>query len=160
MPLCFFMMTLIKSLEDEFAALGSRQLWLLEQTSAELLFKKPIADDKTLIDFSVGGCVIRSGAMIEQAFMGITRRLWDDPFEWTLPEKLSTHSAIRDYLIEAGEACKKGMLFLTTDADLLRMLPAPEELRPIFQVLVSALLHAENYCGRASAILRMVSEKR
>ena len=40
--------------------------------------------------FSCGEYILRSAAAVEQTFGGITTRLWDDPFEWTLPEALST----------------------------------------------------------------------
>jgi hypothetical protein len=33
---------------------------------------------------SCGEQVLRSAAIVEQSFGGLTANLWDDPFEWTL----------------------------------------------------------------------------
>src|SRR5215470_5440163 len=114
------MRTLIGSIDNQFAILEYRLRSLLDETPDDRLFWKPIPGEKTLIELSVGGCVIRSAAMIEQVFLGITRRLWDDPFEWTLPEKLSTKEAILEYLREVSETRSRGIAFLGSDADLSR----------------------------------------
>lgn len=97
--------------------------------------------------------------MVEQAFLGITRRLWDDPFEWTLPEKLSTKDAIMSYLDEVAATRKQGLSFIASDDDLSRQLPAPETLKPILQVLVESIAKAENYLGRGEAVLKIVSSQ-
>jgi len=97
--------------------------------------------------------------MVEQVFLGLTRRLWDDPFEWTLPEKLSTRAAIVDYLNEVVETRRSGLRFLESDDDLARQLPAPEELKPVLQVLVEAIARAENYLGRGEAVARSIDRK-
>jgi hypothetical protein len=151
------MRTLIEGFDAEFTAVEERLRSLLEMTSDPLLFAKPFNDEKTLVEHSVGGFVIRAAAMIEQAFLGITRRLWDDPFEWTLPEELSTRDAIRKYIDEVTETRMTGMAFLASDADLTRQLPAPEKLRTIFAVLVDALLRAENLRGKAETLLHVVN---
>jgi hypothetical protein len=49
-------------------------------------------------DLSVGEQILRSAAVIEQTFGGLTANLWDDPFEWTLPETLATPESIVAYL--------------------------------------------------------------
>ena len=150
------MRALIEELESEFAAVEDRLRSLIEATPESLLFMKPFPDGHTLVELSVGGCIIRAGAMIEQAFLGITRRLWDDPFEWTLPEKLSTSEAILEYLDEVSETRAKGMAFLTSDTELARQLPAPERLRSLLAVLLEALLQAENFRGKAEVVLRSI----
>lgn len=150
------MRTLIEELEAEFAAVEARLRAVLDRTPEARLFEKPLPNEKTLVELSVGGCVIRAAAMIEQAFLGITRRLWDDPFEWTLPEELATHQAIFRYIDEVSETRAKGMSFLASDADLSRRLPAPETIRSIFAVLIGALLRAEHFIGKAEAILKAV----
>lgn len=150
------MRILIEELEAEFAAAEMRLRSLLDSTPEQLMFAKPFHDEKSLVELSVGGCIIRSAAMIEQVFLGITRRLWDDPFEWTLPEKLSSRAAILGYIAEVSETRVKGMAFLTADADLSRRLPAPEELRTVFGVLTAALLRAESLRAKAEVILTAV----
>ena len=49
---------------------------------------------------SCGEQVLRSAAIVEQTFGGLTANLWDDPFEWTLPETLSTSAKVIEYLNE------------------------------------------------------------
>jgi len=93
--------------------------------------------------------------MVEQAFLGLTRRLWDDPFEWTLPEKLSTTDAIIGYLDEVIETRRSGFDFLVSDDDLKRTLPAPEKLKPILQVVTEAIARSENYLGKAEAVSKL-----
>jgi hypothetical protein len=158
MPAALFSMrTLIESLDSHFAYIDSRQRILLEKIPDEKLFWTPISTGDTLITLSIGGAVLRSAAKIEQAFLGLTRRLWDDPFEWTLPEKLSSKAAIIEYLDEVTATRKGGLLFLTSDADLSRLLPAPEDLKPILRVLVESIAHAENFLGRGEAVFRLIS---
>jgi len=148
---------LIETLDRHFADLDKRQRSLIDKTPDEKLYWTPLAGTDTMLVLSVGGAVLRSGAMVEQAFLGLTRRLWDDPFEWTLPEKLSTKEAIIEYLDEVTEARRGGLAFITSDADLSRQLPAPEKLRSILHVLIEAVGRAENYLGRAEAIAKMIS---
>ncbi|HEY2865685.1 MAG TPA: hypothetical protein VGJ02_01220 [Pyrinomonadaceae bacterium] len=148
------MRTLIEELEAEFESVETRLRSILAVTPENSLFARPFPDDRTMIELSVGGCIIRAAAMIEQAFLGITRRLWDDPFEWTLPEELSTCETILRYIDEVSEARAKGIAFLASDADLAKQLPAPEKLRSIFAVLIEALLRAEYFRGKADALVR------
>jgi hypothetical protein len=151
------MRTLIESLEAQFAHIDVRQRTLLQKTPDEKLFWTPIPAADTLITLSTGGAILRSAAKIEQVFLGLTRRLWDDPFEWTLPEKLSSKEAISEYLDEVVMTRTGGMAFLTSDADLPRLLPAPEDLKPIFQVLIESIAEAENFLGRGEVILKLMA---
>lgn len=148
---------LIVALNASFEDVDRRQRSLLNLVSDEKLFWTPVSGTDTLVLVSVGGSVLRSAAMVEQAFLGITRRLWDDPFEWTLPEKLSTKNAITGYLDEVVSTRKQGLSFIASDADLSRQLPAPETLKPILQVLVESIAKAENYLGRGEAVARIMS---
>lgn len=151
------MRTLIELLDLRFSDVDDRQRDLLCRTVEEKLFWSPVAKTDALLTFSVGGAVLRSAAIVEQAFLGITRRLWDDPFEWTLPEKLSSIEAIIEYLDEVAAMRRQGLAFLRSDDDLIKQLPAPEQLKPIFQVLVECLMKAENYLGRAEAADKLMS---
>ena len=126
----------------------------------EKLFWKPREIPRTFAMFSCGEYILRSAAAVEQTFGGITTRLWDDPFEWTLPEKLSTPELILEYLSEAEETRKKGFAFFRTDEDLRRELPAPEKLKSIFALLLETLARAENFQGRAFAIFQMFSDEK
>jgi len=148
---------LIETLDGYFDSLDSRQRALVNSISEVRLFWSPVSTSDSMLTLSVGGGVLRSAAMVEQVFLGITRRLWDDPFEWTLPEKISTKKAIMGYLGEVVEARNNGLAFITSDGDLSRRLPAPEMLKPILQVLVEAVARAENYLGQAEAVAKMLT---
>ena len=115
-----------------------------------------VSETETLISLSFGESLLRSAAAVEQTFGGLTTRLWDDPFEWTLPEELATASKITEYLNEVEETRKKGFRLLTSDADLMKQLPAPEKLTPIFDLLLETLARAEHHHGRALAILQAI----
>ncbi|MFZ1701782.1 MAG: hypothetical protein WBO10_13960 [Pyrinomonadaceae bacterium] len=110
--------------------------------------------------FSCGEFLLRSAAMVERSFGGITTRLWDDPFEWTLPEKLSDRASILQYLDEVAETRSAGFAFFSSDADLTRSIPAPEELTPIIAVLLETLGMAEHFQGRAYAVFQMLSDEK
>jgi hypothetical protein len=151
------MRILIESLDARFTRIDAHQHTLLKGTPPAKLFWSPISTADTLITLSVGGGILRSAAMVEQAFLGLTRRLWDDPFEWTLPEKLCSHEAIINYLDEVAETRKTGLAFLASDSDLSRMLPAPEELKPILAVLMESIADSEYFLGHAEAVLRLIA---
>jgi hypothetical protein len=146
------MRVLIETLDEQFDSLDRRQRILLEKTDERRLFWTPVSAADSMITLSVGGGVLRSAAMVEQVFLGLTRRLWDDPVEWTLPEKLSTRAAIFEYLDEVAKTRASGLGFLKSDEDLSRQLPAPENLKTILQVLVEAIARAENFLGRGEAV--------
>ena len=110
--------------------------------------------------FSCGEYLLRSAGAVEQTFGGITTRLWDDPFEWTLPEKLSTPIAVLEYLDEVERTRLAGFGFFTSDGDLQKQIPAPEKLRSLFDLLLETLARAEHYQGRAFAVFQMLSDKK
>ena len=145
-----------------------RQFFLLHSRSNELL--KLIPDDKlfwqprkltqTYQMFSCGEYILRSAAKVEQTFGGITTRLWDDPFEWTLPEELSTAALIGEYLTEVERTRLKGFSLFSSDEDLRRELPAPEKLRTILEILIETVARSEHFQGRAFAIFQMLSDEK
>jgi hypothetical protein len=147
---------LIDTLNNHFADLDKRQRRLINKVPDEKLFWTPVSTADTMLLLSVGGAVLRSASMVEQAFLGITRRLWDDPFEWTLPEKLSTKASINEYLDEVASTRTNGLSFITSDSDLSRQLPAPESLKPILQILVESIARSENFLGRGEAVYKLV----
>ena len=110
--------------------------------------------------FSCGEYILRSAGAVEQTFGGIMSRLWDDPFEWTLPEELSTIEKISEYLAEVEETRRKGFAFFASDEDLKREIPAPEKLRSIFEILLETVARAEHFQGRAFAVFQMFSDEK
>lgn len=140
----------------ELTSLDARGRDLIARIGAERMYERPSGSERLYAVASVGECVLRSAAIVEQTFLGITRRLWDDPFEWTLPEKLSTPALVIEYLDEVAEATRVGLSFLTSDDDLQKEMPSPERLRTIFEILLDTIARAEHFQGKAAAILETI----
>jgi hypothetical protein len=151
---------LIETFGSRFSDLDHRSRALIEITPQDKLFWKPRGLSKSMTMFSCGEYILRSTAMVEKTFGGITRRLWDDPFEWTLPQDLSMKQAVLEYLTEVEQTRVKGLSFFSSDDDLLRRIPAPEKLRSIFDILLEAVAHAEHFQGRAFAVFQMCSDEK
>lgn len=143
--------SILASFDRQFLSLDSRARELLGKIDDEQMFAR-IADTGSLSGASVGEYILRSAAMVEKTFGGITTRLWDDPFEWTLPEKLSDKAAVLNYLDEVEATRAKGFAFFVSDDDLRREIPAPEKLTPIIEILLDTLVKASDYQGRAVAV--------
>jgi len=133
---------------------------LLNFISDDKLFWRPRELKQTYQMFSCGEYLLRSAGAIEQTFGGITTRLWDDPFEWTLPEELSTTALMAEYLSEVEITRQRGFSLFKTDEDLRREMPAPEKLKSIFEILLGAIVRAENFQGRAFAVFQMFSDEK
>lgn len=144
-------------IERRFSELDRRSRELLALLDGEALYQRPTDTVNALVPFSCGEFIVRSAGKVEQAFGGITTRLWDDPFEWTLPEKLSTIDGVREYLDEVAAIRQRGLAFFTSDDDLKREIPSPEKLRSLGEVLFETIALSEHYLGRAAAIYQTVS---
>ena len=59
--------------------------------------------------------ILRSARIVEQVSGGITANLWDDPFEWTLPETLTTPETVLDYLREVEATRRRGFELIKTE---------------------------------------------
>lgn len=96
--------------------------------------------------------------MIEQTFGGLTSNLWDDPFEWTLPESLSTRESIVDYLSEVDLTRQRFFESMRGDTDLNRYVPVPSgEQQTLIELLLGTLVRASGYRGRAVATIKILS---
>lgn len=152
------MKILIDELDGQFQSLHARSCRLIEKIPPEKIYWQPREIRR---DFPINSCgeyILRSAGRVEQTFGGITTKLWDDPFEWTLPEALSTNELILNYLAEVEETRQKGFILFKSDEDLRREIPAPEKLKTIFSLLLETLTFAANYQGRAEAIFKLFSE--
>ncbi len=156
----YFMRTLIDSFDRQFFALHQRSFKFIKLIPNEKLFWKPRELNETYAMFSCGKYILRSAGAVEQTFGGIMTRLWDDPFEWTLPEELSTADLILDYLTEVEETRCRGLSLIATDEDLQREMPAPEKLKTIFEILLDTIARAEHFQGRAFAVFQMFSNEK
>jgi hypothetical protein len=154
------MKTILESFDRQFSALHIRSCEFTGKIPDDRLFWKPRDLGRTMAMFSCGEYILRSAAAVEQTFGGITTKLWDDPFEWTLPEKLSTAGLVIEYLAEVEETRKRGLAFFTSDDDLAREMPAPDRLRPIHEILLDTIARAEHFQGRAFSIFQMFSDEK
>ncbi|CAN5547969.1 hypothetical protein BH10ACI2_BH10ACI2_15870 [soil metagenome] len=154
------MQPILTAFDREFLSLDARSRRLLAKVDEAHLFVKPREIANSMAMFSCGEYILRSAAMVEKTFGGITTRLWDDPFEWTLPEKLADHDGIYRYMDEVEETRKKGFAFFTSDADLNRQIPAPEKLLPIIDIFLDTLAKAAHFQGRAYAVFQMISDEK
>ena len=144
------MKKLINTFDCKYAQLQSRSEELVSKVRSDRLFWKP----SDLIGiYSFGEYILRSAGRVEQTFGGITTRLWDDPFEWTLPEELSTKKKIFEYFSEVEATRKLGFAFFKSDEDLMKEIPAPEQMKPIFDVLLDTLIDASILQSRALSAL-------
>lgn len=151
---------MIASFDKAFRGLDVLSRELLLKCEEVKLFRKPRQIENSMAMFSCAEYILRSAAMVEKTFGGITTRLWDDPFEWTLPEKLSDKAAIRQYLDEVECTRVKGFEFFTSDDDLKRRMPAPEKLMSVHEILLETIAKAEHYQGRAFAVFQMLSDEK
>ena len=149
---------LIECLDREFVQLhrGSREL--IGRVSLELLYRKP--PSRSNVRLSAGEHILRSAASVEQTFGGITSNLWDDPFEWTLPETLPTPNKVARYLDEVDATRKHGFELFKSDADLLKEIMAPAGSTRILPLLLDTLVRAVHHQGRATAIFDILTADR
>ena len=152
------MKNLIETFNGQFLKLHTRSVEFIKLVPNEKLYWQPREKEALFPVNSCGEYILRSSAAVEQTFGGLTTRLWDDPFEWTLPEALSTNELILNYLNETEETRQKGFAFFQSDEDLRRELPAPEKLKSIFQILLETLARAEHFQGRAFAVFQIFSD--
>ena len=94
---------------------------------------------------SVGEQVLKSARIVEQTFGGITANLWDDPFEWTLPETLSTSQKLLAYLGEVENARRRGFALFQSDQDLLKTIMTPAGPTPVMSLLLDTLVRARHH---------------
>lgn len=152
------MKAIIDTLGRRFRSVHERSILLASQIPYDRLYWKPRKLDRSFEMFSCGEFILRSAASVEQAIGGITTRLWDDPFEWTLPEELFSPEKIIEYLEQVEDTRTKGFAFFVSDDDLLKSIPSPQEIRSLFEILLDSVCRAEHFQGKAVALYRMFSD--
>ena len=150
----------IETFNQKFLTLHTRSCELIRKIPTEKLYWQPHEKEALFPINSCGEYILRSAAAVEQTFGGITVKLWDDPFEWTLPEQLSTNDLILEYLTEVETTRQRGFTFFQSDEDLKKLLPAPVKIVSLFELLLETLIKAENYQGRAIAVFRQISDEK
>jgi hypothetical protein len=152
-------MEIVRSLDAEFRRLHERSRALLRATPAERLYWQPRPSSGAFPAHSCGEYLLRSAAAVEQTFGGVTANLWDDPFEWTLPEALPTPAHVEEYLHEAEQARLRAFALFRADADLLKEIATPAAgMRTLYGLALETLVRASHYQGRAFATFRLFSD--
>lgn len=114
-------------------------------------FANLIASLKDLAGSVPPDLLLRSAAVVEQMCGGLTANLWDDPFEWTLPETLSNTARIIEYLSEVDLARQRAFNSIRDDSVLTRYVSAPAGEQELVTLLLETLVKASDYRGRAVA---------
>ncbi len=102
--------------------------------------------------------ILRSARIVEQVSGGITANLWDDPFEWTLPETLRTKDKLSAYLDEVHDARRRAFQLFVDDADLMKTVMAPPGPTSLMSLLLDALVRARHHQLTAEDYLRTRAE--
>jgi hypothetical protein len=143
---------IVQELDREFGALIDSLKDLASSVPAALLYQNPPA-------VSVGEHLLRSAAAIEQTCGGLTSNLWDDPFEWTLPETLSNGDLIVDYLSEVDRLRQHAFNSITDDSALKRYVATPTGEQQLLGLLLRTLVQAGDRRGRAVATIKILSSE-
>ena len=139
------------SLDKEFAFLIESLKELVRTVNADQLYEH-------VGDTSFCEQVLRSAAVVEQTLGGLTSNLWDDPFEWTLPENLSTPDLVNDHLAEIDALRKTFFRAIVNDEALSKYVSVPSgEPKTLIDLLQDTLVRASDYRGRAVATLKILS---
>lgn len=120
-------------------------------------FANLIASLKDLASSVPPDLLLRSAAVIEQMCGGLTANLWDDPFEWTLPETLSSTDRIVEYLSEVDLARQRAFNSIRDDGALTKYISAPAGEQLLVNLLLETLVKASDYRGRAVASSKLLS---
>jgi hypothetical protein len=145
---------LVQSFNDEFAKLSSLWRSLIEKCASENIYEEPQA----LSLPSIGESILRSAAVVEQMFGGLTSNLWDDPFEWTLPETLTTREKILEYLSEVDDTRGRAFASFASDTELTKNIAAPSgEVQTVATLLLRTFARASEYYGQAILTAKILS---
>src|SRR3712207_1455969 len=155
-------MQIVRGLDEEFTRVSARSVALVRAVPPEKLYWQPPGGRERFFPvYSCGEHVLRAAAAVEQTFGGINANLWDDPFEWTLPETLKTTERIIEYLAEVEATRRQSFERFSSDGDLIKEISVPSgETRPLGALLFETLARASHYQGRAFAVFRQFSAAR
>jgi hypothetical protein len=135
---------IVDCLDRAFARLHMELCALVQQAPAENPYQRSSPPTPSILE-----SVLRSAGVIEQTFGGITANLWDDPFEWTLPEYLSTTEKLLTYLAEVEATRQRAFLSFAADDCLMQLIATPSGTRPLIELLIETLTRAASYHGQA-----------
>ena len=136
--------------DHEFLRLQSRWRELIQAIEPSQIYRR------TSAELSPGEHIVRSAGAVEQTFDGITANLWDDPFEWTLPENLATREKLLEYLDEVEATRQRGFGLFKDDEDLLKEVMTPSGKMYLASLLLDTLVRARNHQVRADEIQKQI----
>ena len=143
------MTTLTEILDAQFAQLAADWREIIQKLDSDSLYQKPDSRGS-----SCGEQVVRSARIVEQTFGGITANLWDDPFEWTLPETLMTPEAVLNYLSEVEATRRRGFELFRSDSDLTKKIVTASGETYLLSLLLDTLMRAGHHLLSARELLR------
>ena len=147
----------IENLDNQFAEIHKSSSDFIANLPAEFLYRRCA---KASSHDTCGEQIQRCGAVIEQSFGGITASLWDDPFEWTLPETLNTPVKVLEYLREVEALRHRAFLAFKDDADLSKEIMTPAGPTQILPFLLDTLKRARHHQQRAFNVLDALTTDR
>lgn len=149
----------VKTLDEQFRRLHELSCHLVRSVPVDKLYWQPRGAPGMFPVYSCGEHVLRSAAAVEQTAGGITASLWDDPFEWTLPETLSTPERVTEYLGEVEATRQRALSLISSDDDLRKEIAVPSgEMKTLFALFTETLVRAAHHQGRAFATFRLFSD--
>jgi len=141
----------VQLLDREFSSLIEGLRSLTNALTPESLYRE-------VGSLSVGLNILKCAGVLEQAFGGLTTNLWDDPFEWTLPETLSTPELVLEYLAEVDRTKVRAFSSLVEDSTLNKVIALPSgESCSLFEFMITTLQRASVLYGEANATLKILS---
>lgn len=146
------MNTLIEILDRQFAQLHNGWREVIQELDSNSIYRKPNANPRLL---SCGEHIVRSARIVEQTFGGITANLWDDPFEWTLPETLPTPESVLDYLREVEATRRRGFELIKTEEDLTKEIMTASGVTQLLSLLLDTLVRAGHHLLSAREVLKL-----
>lgn len=149
------MRSTIERLDSQFTELYEGSVELLSRLSPVLLYAKMSGDSHD----SSGEQILRSAAVVEQSFGGLTVNLWDDPFEWTLPETLNTPARVLEYLNEVEATRLRAFDGFKSDEELAKEIMSPSGTIQLLPFLLDTLQRSRHHQQRAIAIFETLNTK-
>ena len=134
------METTIAKLDEQFAILHQESCDLIKRLTRLSLYQEPSGSED-----SCGQQILRSAAAIERSFGGITANLWDDPFEWTLPETLDSPEKLLEYLAEVESTRRQAFILFISDQDLSKEIMTPCGTTQVLSLLLDTLQQARHH---------------
>lgn len=137
--------------DHEFLRLQSEWRELIQAIEPQKIYQRTSAHE-----LSFGEHLVRSAGAVEQTFDGITANLWDDPFEWTLPENLATREKLLEYLDEVEATRQRGFELFKNDEDLMKEVMTPSGRMHLASLLLDTLVRARHQQVFAEELQRQV----